>query len=639
MTKPKVKEYREINTLLNSKKPGREFNIIPNPYNPYDLESGQLFYRKDVIEKIRGIFNSTLPQRLIVIQGYRGSGKTSTLRKMVDEPVILGERFLPVYLRLSEIENLNLENFLSFINKSIIKVMENLRLKTDDIFIPGTSMQETMRLIETFEAVAGNDKVVVFIFDDVERIQRANPTDEKITDIFALFQFLLQGKDISRLVLAGEGQIVDWLKAPGQNEFLKIDALIDLEVFLNDKVLESFIVDPVERYVQYKPEAIRRIIEVTGGNLYCQQLLCFYIVRHLNKTQKNVCSTIEVEQAIKNVINDKQREDFTYFWGKMPFERKIVFSALADDSVIKKEGTYHFIKETTLLNNIFQGEELKNILKRLIDDRYINKMSGRRFDGAPYRVPLFGEWVKTYHSFPQTMVGHWEAVTKRVPLAHLSEIMKTIPANSLPLDYKTANNIISLSEAWRSLRNNMKNRRFDRENIEEIIKICCAKLEFKIIGTPENGKTFFLIDTSSLNLSGLDETRLFFFTSEEPDDNEIHNIQEKIQHYASQSSFFSFLICIRATNVIKELIHKEHLGIIFMTEDDLKKIALSPNPIQVFKEDIIKPQVRPSRISKYQTQGPATITFYGRHDEIGKILGAEKQNFAIVGARKIGKTS
>ena len=59
----------------------------------------------------------------------------------------------------------------------------------------------------------------------------------------------------------------------------------------------------------------------------------------------------------------------------------------------------------------------------------------------------------------------------------------------------------------------------------------------------------------------------------------------------------------------------------------------------MFRKDIVIRQIKLSAISPYKTAGPVSVTFYGRQDEIGRVLGKKDSNFAIVGARKIGKTS
>lgn len=617
--------------------PGTGFKTIPNPYNPYDIESGMWFYRKDVIKKIKTLFHAGSTQKLIVIQGYSGSGKTSTLRKMADDPMILGEDFIPVYLRPDNDALVEFERFLLFIHQSIKSALETHGIDVEGMNISNVSLHGFRHVIDRTGFKPGDNRTVVVIFDDFEKIRKSFTDNKNLLDIIELLRYLLEVDHKFRLIIAGAGQIFEWAAETNLKAFLHTDAGIELGL-LDEKLFESLIVDPVKDYVHYTPGAIAEIKNITGMNLYCQQLLCFYIVNFLNETKNNRCTNKEVRQAIKNTIND-QREDFSHFWDSMTFENQIAAAALTDETIVNKKGDFYFLEESPVLFNILHKETFKQTLKKLVNDRYANPLDGKRFLGTPYKVPLFGEWVKKHHSFPGTIVDNWANVIEQVSLDKLGEILTRIPTDLLPIDMKTTQNAISLSKAWNSLSNSLKKHRIDKKSQAEILDIFCEKLDFKVTGEPGNNSPFHLIDAGSVNLHGFDEIRTFFFSSDEPDDREINNIQGTIQQHFSQSSFFSFLFCIKNTDRIKELIRKEYLGIILITEENMKNLVLSPGAVQVFKEDVIIPQVKPSRISTYQTHGPATITFYGRHDELSRILGSEKKNFAIIGARKIGKTS
>jgi GTPase SAR1 family protein len=615
----------------------KNFIPIPNPYNPYDIESGMLFYRKNVIEKIKKLFHSDSTQKLIVIQGYSGSGKTSTLRKMADDPTILGDACIPIYLKPGKNEIANLESFLLFIHRSIKGVLENYGISIEGLNISNISLPGLQHVINRIGFKAGDNRVIVLIFDDFEKIPKSLAHNKNLLDIINLLRYLLTIEQKFRLIIAGAGQLFDWATGTELKSFLNTDIRIDLES-LDEKLFESLIADPVKKYVNYTPEAIEEIKSITGMNLYCQQLLCFYIVNFLNEKEKALCTNDEVRQAIINTIND-QREDFSHFWNSMSYESKIIAAAFTDENIVKQKGTYYFLEKSIILTNILNKETFKKTLKQLEIDRYINRFEGKRFVGAPYKVPLFGEWVKKHHSFPKTIVDNWKFVIDRVSLGNMGELLNAIPPDLLPMAEHTTQNAIKLAKTWDFLRKSLNKHRIDKNNIEDILNIFCGILNFKIKKKPEKNKSFYLLDTCSLNLTGFAEVRAFFFPDEDPDFKEVNDIQEEIQQHFSQSSFFSFLFCIRNTERINELIRKEYLGIILITEENMKNLALSQRAVQVFKENVIIPQVKPSRISKYQTHGPATITFYGRHDELGKILGAEKKNFAIVGARKIGKTS
>jgi hypothetical protein len=78
---------------------------------------------------------------------------------------------------------------------------------------------------------------------------------------------------------------------------------------------------------------------------------------------------------------------------------------------------------------------------------------------------------------------------------------------------------------------------------------------------------------------------------------------------------------------------------VLLCESDLKDLALSADRRQSMRR-IVFPQVRPSTLSPFRYMGPVTgDSFFGRRTEMQRVLNTPNGNFAILGARTIGKTS
>jgi hypothetical protein len=78
---------------------------------------------------------------------------------------------------------------------------------------------------------------------------------------------------------------------------------------------------------------------------------------------------------------------------------------------------------------------------------------------------------------------------------------------------------------------------------------------------------------------------------------------------------------------------------VLIREEDLKRAVLSRDYTQAMRNAVF-PQVRPSTLSPFQYTGPVTGEgFVGRKAEMERVLNSARGNFAVLGARTIGKSS
>ncbi|MFX0136271.1 MAG: AAA family ATPase [Candidatus Hodarchaeota archaeon] len=615
------------------------FFKISNPYRAYDLESGRWFYYEDVVKNIKNIFEKKTTQKIIIIQGNQGSGKTSTLCRMQEDKKILGERYKTIYIDSDEFRSNEVDLYLAYIYKSSIKGLrhEDLQLDVTDLWIEQRiSLNELKSFIKELDQSLDKSKILILIFDEFDKLQRTIENPLVIKSIIDFFYYIINETKRIRLILSGERQILELARKTNTQNFFQSALLINIEEIFEPQEIRKLIIDPVEGHITYDPKAIKNILDITGRNLYCQQLLCSYIFNYLTEARCKICHSNDVHQSVERLINDK-REDFIYYWKNINWRYQIIVSALADEHITKKKGQKYFIEELSLLNAIF-GKETFTFLRRLYNDQQISKFEGIRFDENPFKVPLFGEWVTKNHSFIDTLIDNWEHISNYVSLTSLHRIMELIPSDKVPLDKDIIETTSILSKIWTDLQMKIKEKKSDRSLVEALIYTFCELLGFEVKDKPTGRKTYFTINMNRLNLGGLEDVLFFIPVKEELDDLDVSFIQDEILRQDKPGNP-SFILCLRKSEKILELIKKQFLGLVLLEENDLKNIVLSSHPLQVFTKEIILKQVKPSAISIYRTEGPVKVTFFGRHDEIGKIIKTKKKNFAIVGARKIGKTS
>ncbi|MEE4312130.1 MAG: AAA family ATPase [candidate division KSB1 bacterium] len=150
-------------------------------------------------------------------------------------------------------------------------------------------------------------------------------------------------------------------------------------------------------------------------------------------------------------------------------------------------------------------------------------------------------------------------------------------------------------------------------------------------------------DMSELRIEVSEETPIFFlqhtFLNESEIDDIIYNIKGSLYKRNLQENI-SFLCITGNEKYILEKVRDSYLDLIVLNRQKISNILTSDNRIRTFV-DTIGEQSGISIISPYSsTRIPIGAMFYGRKKEIKKIIRSKfETNFAIIGSRRIGKTS
>ena len=632
-----LKKQQNQNESISSK--AHRLKVF-NPYYAYGIESGRWFYHEDVVKQIKYAYEKKPHEKIIIIEGNKGSGKSSTLLRMQQDDNILGERYKTIYIDSDAFKSNDVELYLSHIYKSSIKSLRNYDIdidKADFLLEQRVSLDELIGLVSKLEAKLNDTDILIYIFDEFDKLQRTVENPLIIKSVVEFFRYVITNTTKIRLILSGERQIFELARETKTEDLFKSAILINIENIFEAQDIRKGIVEPVKGYIEYTEEAIEYILKITGRNLYCQQLLCYYIFNYIKEAKRKSCDVNDVRQAIENLINDK-REDFNYYWDTIDWKYQLITAALADENITKKKGQKYFIEGTQLLYAIYGEERFHELLTNLFEDQRISSYSGVRFDEYPLQVPVYGEWVKRKHPFLNTIIENWNQISNFVSLTSLRKIMELIPSKKIPIEAQIVENTIKISRLWIDIQKNMQRKKQDWELIESFVKLFCDILGFEIKAKADTHKNYYRIDVQHINFGGLKEVLFFIPAKDELDEFDIIFIQNEILRQDRPGNP-SFIFCFTRSAEILELARKKFLSIVLIDEYDLKNVILSPFPLIVFKNEIILKRVTPSTVSTYTTEGPVKVTFFGRVDEISKIIRSKRKNFAILGARKIGKTS
>ncbi|MCK4763325.1 MAG: hypothetical protein KAW12_14095 [Candidatus Aminicenantes bacterium] len=625
-----------------SRAAGDSFVEIDNPYYIYDPKSGEQFYHEEVIQRIRDIFNDQPERRIVVLQGNPGSGKTGTLKKIAREPGLLGENYISIYVNLKKNANLDFNDLLFSLYKDMV-VNLNKRgcsIPQPNYFGERRKKDDINTLESIFLTIASNlpeGKIAVLIFDELDDLlDKIEP--ETISSFIRYLKNIEYNWSSYRLIMAVDKRLSDFTGDKTVKSLLASSPGIDVNEMLTEANIRKLIIEPVKGTLRYAEDAVRSIIYYSGGSLFFQQLICHQLVTYMDKKKKNHCRNVDVEQAIKGILKGSIAE-FGYYWeNKFSSMERIVASAFVDRRITGRRGKRYTLKKGTLLDNILGKEAYRKIAKMYYFG-YLNKMEGRRFHEFPFKIALLGKWIQREHPFIKTVIQNIDAVVDKIDLeTTIKEIDKIAGKKLLPFD---KGKILDISKKWHSLLKNIVKNRFTAKasQLEDFFKIFCGILDIKINEESSSGENCFIIDIKNLRIGTLEEALCFIQDRPELNENEISYIEQQAARFAQDAQDrLIFFFYFKRLEGIENLTKKPHLSLITINENDFKKIILSDRP-QEAARNVIFSKLSLQRVSPYVVAGPSTTVFYGRSKIINRINSNPNTSYAIVGARRIGKSS
>jgi GTPase SAR1 family protein len=621
-----------------------EFVNISNPYTPNELESAQGLYHEEVIEQIVKIVELREEDRIIVLIGNPGSGKTSTLKRIKKSPKVLEKNYIPVYLDSRKYKVHDSNDLLFSVQKDIVE--ELIKLGKDiarpDYFRKrqANNIDNTLKtFLLNIDSVIDTGSTLLLIFDEFDSLVKLID-DQTISRVIEKFKQIERNWSNYALILAANKKFHNTIASMPFNKLLNTAYQIQIEDVLDEERIKKLIINPVGDQLNYNEEALQEIIWLSGKNLYFQQLICFNLVNYLNEAQKNQCSKQDVEQTVQRVLSE-ERPEFEYAWNNiLTMESRLIASALADKRITKEGDKYHLLKENSILDDIF-GDELYEMIAKLEDFGYLNKIKGRRFSRYPFRIPLYGRWVQKEHPFIKTIIEHIEKITDKIDLKKLIEAVKEADKKELRQFDKAA--ILEIANKWRELKDSIlrEGHIAERRQIEDFSDVFSRRLKVNIKEKYKTSDNYFTIDMKSMGIGIIEEA--FCIVQDRPElaHQDIDYIEQmagvKADEDAAQTKLMLFFY-FQPSEKVEDLVKKPYLNLVTIDENALKRIILSESPRHVFKE-IILSKIALHKISPYRTAGPAKATFYGRSKIINEIAKVTNNSFAIVGARRIGKTS
>lgn len=269
------------NSLLKVASKIGELSINKTLLNPYiigDPVQGMLFVgREEIMRQLEEVWISKQKLQSVVIFGHRRMGKTSILRNISTR---LDSKVKLAYVNLLTVGN-NIQGVGEVLMAIADSLSDTLQIPPPDddslINLPYRTFERYLKQIETQLGDTG----LIIALDEFEQIEELIKGDRIPKDFMGVLRGMVQMSPKIAFALAGLHTLEEMTEDYFNPFFASI---IPIRVsFLERATCRYLLANPSEDFpLDYKPDALDYIYDLTAGQPYLVQLIGFLLVRRYN---------------------------------------------------------------------------------------------------------------------------------------------------------------------------------------------------------------------------------------------------------------------------------------------------------------------------------------------------------------------
>lgn len=362
---------------------------ITNPYifgSPVKTKD-MFFGRDDVFAFLKEHLVGTYQDNVIMLYGQRRTGKTSLLYQILNHDY-LTETHVPVLISLEGLQDFqsNAQVFLEIARR--IAATLRLRAPRADLF-DATNSYFRYKFLEHQVKPHLNHRKLLLMLDEYEVLEACveNPQTAVSPVLFQQLRYLMQHYDWLSFLLVGSYKLEE-LEAGYWKEFT--GTMYHTISFLDRSSAQALIEHPARKFgVHYTPDAVERLLDLSGNHPYFLQSLCRFAYAH--GTPKGEITRQDVDLAVQPCI-EAIRNGFESIWRDVQPEEKLILSAVAE-----LESAYTTISDIVgqldYLRVNWGLEKIKRLVRQLEHKEFFEKTEIQRYQ---YTAPFFEECIRTY---------------------------------------------------------------------------------------------------------------------------------------------------------------------------------------------------------------------------------------------------
>ncbi|MGA1869511.1 MAG: PQQ-binding-like beta-propeller repeat protein [bacterium] len=613
------------------------------------IEGKAHFKRLSVFKTIKGYLESkSFPQK-IILSGFLGSGKSEVVWKINTD--YLGPGYIPVYF--GGLNYIKFKDTASFIFK-FLEIIEK-GLKRRDINIAPLLKEKfnedvDATINEFLRSIKQNidyHQRILLLLDDYHLFENEFKEGRLDNGLFYFFNKILASEKFI-FIITIPTQYRESSALSECMEFMSNNSeTIDIN-FLNRYEAEAGIADRLSEYVQDYDEIVEQIIEVSGCHTFLIQIMISEVVRYIQRNKIKSLQQDDHDNIIDNVL-PRVSNAMIHPWDSCDCYGKLVLTALAMakdgiatcSQIRENLGAFGYLITDAKLNTILKNFTNKRILKALFSESEIK---------YAFSIPLMFIWIRINHSLLDIINQYSISLLKDVPIIQFIKFDSRLKAErkthvfleSINFDLKRWGILIEFCKKWIALTEKKAHKRgkiSDLSLLNGIVKFLSMIFGFTIIDSHlDNDVSIYRFETPTVRLKKLQGMMLICFYKKCLEERDFNILLNRISGIGESEKVF-LILSLDDSPVFENRCKDSKLDLVILNSKNILNILFSVDYLRALIDEVILNQISFVDISPYETMGPATNMFFGRIKEIRTVVQHQEKCYAIIGSRRLGKTS
>ncbi|NEN89829.1 MAG: AAA family ATPase [Okeania sp. SIO3H1] len=388
--------------------------------NPYIIgvpihKPESFFGREDLFLFIKD--NLKQNAKVILLHGQRRIGKSSVLLQVHN--FVQLERFLFVFLSLEGKSRKSVSDVLYEIASEILEYLEDeFELEVDGVRIPSKKdLQKEQELFsevflrQVFEVIDG--KNLVLLLDEFD-VLGEHSEDTASTHLFPYLKSLVDEQE-QLFIIPVVGRRLDDMP----NLLGLFHEAPNLRIgLLSERNAERLITEPAQGVLEYQPDAIQGIIELSAGHPYFTQIICFALFSKAREEGRSLVTREDVESIVDKALENAEA-GLAWFYDGLPIPERVVFSAVAQAQQMATGKAEFFVEDPlTVLRKygVIQTKSLIQAGERLTKWGFVDLLEvlepPKKVSAYKVKIELVRRWLLKRHPLKQEIRELWES---RIP--------------------------------------------------------------------------------------------------------------------------------------------------------------------------------------------------------------------------------
>ncbi|HEY0753864.1 MAG TPA: AAA family ATPase [Ktedonobacteraceae bacterium] len=385
----------------------QEFIFIANPYSTgTPLHDGRMCYGREApLAYLQDNLTRTSAQTVMVLYGQRRSGKTTLLNQLVKSNMFA--RHIAAMIDLQALSlDFTLNNFIFKITYTIYKAAAKHKLALpmprgqDFVDVsPSTARFNFELFLDKVESIL-EDRLLILLLDEFEELEEQVKQGKLTPEIFKYLRSVIQERPYIQVLLSGTKQI-EKLTRNYWSVFFNIAMHHRLSSRISIEGAIDLITKPVSGFLDYEPQVVNKIRQLTADQPYMIHLLCRSLVDHCNDMKKNYATINDVNMMSQAVLGTGTIH-FDWLWKRFELTEQRLLQVIAEGS--KNEGRPLDLDDIRAIYKKFhyayEPLEVINSLKTLWAEDVISTIEGEQqenvSENAHYTLAngLFRLWLR-----------------------------------------------------------------------------------------------------------------------------------------------------------------------------------------------------------------------------------------------------